>query len=66
MAFLVIRGKMKRYLKNSILFILAAAVTLLVISVFMAADPVSAIEVKGASVTQTQEYGSCLKAPGRI
>ena len=63
MAFLVIRGKMKRYLKNSILFILAAAVTLLVISVFMAADPVSAIEVKGVSVTQTQDNTAVVLKP---
>jgi uncharacterized protein YkwD len=63
MAFLVIRGKMKRYLKKSILFILAAAVTLLAISVFMAAGPVSAIEVKGASVTQTQDNTAVLLKP---
>jgi len=55
---------MKRYFKNSILFILAAAVTLLVISVFMAAaGPASAIEVKGISVTQEQASTAVVSKP---
>jgi uncharacterized protein YkwD len=44
---------MKKNLKNSVLFILAAAVVLLVLSVFLAsASSPSAIDVKGTSTSQ--------------
>jgi uncharacterized protein YkwD len=53
MAFLVIGGKMKKNLKNSVLFILAAAVVLLVLSVFLASElSPSAIDVKGTTTSQ--------------
>ncbi len=65
MAFLVTREeKMKKNIKNSILFILAAAVVLLVLSVFLAsaASP-SAIDVKGTSTSQGQESTSVILKP---
>jgi uncharacterized protein YkwD len=63
MAFLVIRGKMKN-LKNSILFILAAAVVLIVLSVFLAsAGSPSAIDVKGASSSQGNQNTSVVLKP---
>jgi uncharacterized protein YkwD len=53
MAFLVIREKMKKNLKNSALFILAAAIVILVLSVFLASSgSPSAIDVKGAITSQ--------------
>ena len=55
MAFLVIREKMKKNLKNSVLFILAAAIVILVLSVFLASSgSPSAIDVKGTSTSQGQ------------
>ena len=62
MAFLVIGGqKLKISLKNIVVFIAAAAVLLLVISMSLAASPVSAIEVLGstsAAQEQATEVGS--------
>lgn len=43
---------MKRNLKNIVVFTATAVVVLLVISMFLAAAPDSAIEVKGSSATQ--------------
>ena len=53
MAFLVMRKKMKKNLKNSVLFILAAAIVILVLSIFSASSGSnSAIDVKGVSTSQ--------------
>ncbi len=58
---------MKKNIKNSIVFILAAAVVLLVLSVFMAsAGSPYAIDVKGTSTSQGNEsICSCSKANSR-
>jgi len=55
---------MKKNIKNSVLFILAAAVVLLVLSVFLAsAFSPSAIDVKGTSSSQGQESTSVSLKP---
>jgi uncharacterized protein YkwD len=55
---------MKKNLKNSVLFILAAAVVLLVISVFSAsALSPSAIDVKGTSTSQGNESTAVVSKP---
>ena len=54
---------MKKNLKNSVLFILAAAIVILVLSVFLASSgSPSAIDVKGAITSQGSKYISFLKA----
>jgi uncharacterized protein YkwD len=55
---------MKKNLKNSVLFILAAAVMLLVISVFSAsALSPSAIDVKGTTTSQGDQSSSVISKP---
>ena len=64
MAFLVIRGKMKKNLKNSAVFIIAAAVILLVLSVFLAsAGSPYAIDVKGTITSQGSESTAVISKP---
>jgi uncharacterized protein YkwD len=64
MAFLVMGRKMKKNLKNSVLFILAAAIVLLVLSVFLASSgSPSAIDVKGASTSQGNQSTSVVSKP---
>jgi uncharacterized protein YkwD len=64
MAFLVIGRKMMKNLKNSALFILSAAVVLIVLSVFLAssASP-SAIDVKGSTTSQGDQSTSVSSKP---
>lgn len=54
---------MKKNLKNSILFILAAAVVLLVLSVFTAAGPAGLIDVKGVSISQGKDSSLVILKP---
>jgi uncharacterized protein YkwD len=64
MAFLVMGRKMKKNLKNSVLFILAAAVVILVLSVFLASSgSPSAIDVKGSTTSQGDESSSVSSKP---
>jgi uncharacterized protein YkwD len=64
MAFLVYGRKMKRNIKNIIVFSATAIVMLLVISMCMAAaSPAAAIEVKGASSTQGQTGAAVASKP---
>jgi uncharacterized protein YkwD len=56
--------KMKKNMKNSVLFILAAAVVILVLSVFVASTgSPSAIDVKGTSTSQGQDIASAISKP---
>jgi len=58
---------MKKNIKNSVLFILAAAVVLLVISVFMASSACpSVIDVKGTSSSQGNETTINLKPAAEL
>lgn len=67
MAFLVIREKMKKNLKNSALFILAAAIVILVLSVFLASsDSPFAIDVKGVSTSQGSNTTVSLKPTAEL
>ena len=55
---------MKKNLKNSVLFILAAAIVLIVLSVFLAsAGSPSAIDVKGTSTSQGNDISTATSKP---
>jgi uncharacterized protein YkwD len=64
MAFLVMGRKMKKNLKNSVLFILAAAIVILVLSVFLASSgSPSAIDVKATTTSQGDNSSSVSSKP---